>query len=97
METVLSSSPRSIASSPPEELLQESFSITLELPTELDIPIFSAFAMVDQCEEGVLPGDSGTLEKPGGLKRFLRAGKFMPRRPPTVGDDSGDDCSASVE
>ena len=75
-------------------MLPESYSITLELPTELDRPVLSAFAIVDQSEFGTLFGDSGTLGLLGGLKRPLR-GIIQPRDP-TMGEDSGDD-SASVE
>lgn len=65
------------------------------LPTELDIADFSVVAMVDQSEFGMLPGESGILAMLRGLKRPLR-GIIMPR-PPIMGDESGDDCSARVE
>ena len=91
---VSSSSPLSITASASEDVLPESYSITLELPTELDRPIFSAFAMVDQREFGTLFGDSGTLGLLGGLKRPFRG--IILARDPTMGEDSGED-SASVE
>ena len=42
-------------------------------------------------------GESEICEGSGELKSPLRAGIFTPRPAPIIGDDSGDDCSASVE
>ena len=66
----------------------------LELPTELERPVFSAFAMVDQSEFDTPLGDSGTPGLLGGLKRPFRGSMLL--RDPTMGEDSGED-SASVE
>ena len=77
-----------------EEELPDSYSIMLELPTELDNCDFSALAIVDHKVFGIILGESGTAMLPGGMKRpFLG---IMPLRDPTTGEDSGDD-SASVE
>ena len=70
----------------------------LELATELESPVFSVVASVVHSEFVLIDGDSGLYRWFGGLKRPLpRGGIMMPRLPPTVGEDSGDDCSASVE
>jgi hypothetical protein len=63
------------------------------LPKELDTPIRSAFAIVDHNELEVLFIDSGPPEK---CSPFFLFGMFI-ARPVMVGDESGDDCSASVE
>ena len=68
-----------------------------ELPTELDNPPLSPFVRVVQSELGMFRGDSGTLDASGGVNQPFRPGIFTPRRPPTVGDDSGEDCSARME
>ena len=52
--------------------------------------------MVDHSELGAFPGESGTLDVDKGLKSPLRGGIIMPL-PPTVGEESGEDCSARVE
>ncbi len=63
------------------------------LPIELDTGALSAFAIVDQSELDVLTGESSRL---GALESPFRGGIVMPL-PPSVGDESGEDCSASVE
>ena len=83
-----------IASSSDEEL-PDSYSIKLELPTELDNPDFSPVIEFAHIEFDMLLGDSGALGLRGGLaKRPFLKGKKL--RDPTMGDDSGED-SARVE
>lgn len=92
---IVSSSSPSITASPSEEELPESYSITFELPTELDKPDRSPPIAAPHKELDTLLGDSGTLELLGGLlKRPLR--DMKPPRDPIMGEDSGED-SASVE
>ncbi len=77
--------------------LPVSYSIMLTLPTELDMAGLSGFAMVDHREFATLPGESGTCEMfIVLLKRAFRGGIIMPR-PPIIGEESGEDCSANVE
>ena len=79
--------------------MPESSSIMLELASELESPAFSVVARLVHRELALMQGDSGLLKGcVGGLKSPLPLGGIMiPRLPPTVGDGSGDDCSASVE
>lgn len=84
-----------MTASPSDEELSDSYSITFELPTELDRPDFSPIANAPHNELCMVLGDSGILELLGGLlKRPFRDMKLP--RDPTMGEDSGDD-SASVE
>lgn len=83
-----------IASPSSDEELPDSYSIMLELPTELDNPDLSAFGICDHIELFGLLGDSGMFKLLGGLKRPFLGN--MPPRDPTTGEDSGDD-SAKVE
>ena len=95
MWIVSSSSVRPINISASEISLSESESIILILPAELDIPCLSGFPIVDHNEFAVLPGEPGTLEPlPFGM--LFRGGIIMPL-PEMTGDESGEDCSASVE
>ena len=57
---------------------------------------FSVPAIVDHSEFGTLPGELGLVAMFKGLRRALR-GIVIPPRWPMMGDESGDDCSASVE
>lgn len=92
---IVSSSSPSMIASPSDDEVPDSYSIMLELPTELDRPDFSPLVKAPHNELGILLGDSGTLGLFGGLlKRPLRDKK--PPLDPTIGEDSGDD-SASVE
>ncbi len=52
--------------------------------------------MFDHSELAGFPGESGTFDVDKLLKGPFRGGIIMPL-PPTVGDESGDDCSARVE
>lgn len=63
------------------------------LPTELDTAVLSALAVVDHSEFGRLTGESSILDE---LESPFRGGIMMPL-PLIVGEESGDDCSASVE
>lgn len=83
-----------IASSSDDEL-PDPHSIILELPTELDRPDFSPPTIAPHDELVPMLGDSGTLNRFGGLLKrpFLDRN---PPRDPTIGEDSGDD-SAKVE
>jgi hypothetical protein len=63
------------------------------LPNELDTTMRSAFAMVDHKELELLLRDSPVA---GNCAPFFLLGIFI-ARPVMVGDESGDDCSASVE
>ena len=92
---IVSSSSATTMSSSSDEELPELKSIKLVLPTELD-KCFSWFAMVDQNELDAFPGESGTLDVEIEFKGPLRGGIIMPL-PPTVGEESGEDCSARVE
>jgi hypothetical protein len=69
------------------ELVEESETILAALPSELEIWKRSWLPIIDQSELDVC---SGAPKSPG-----LRVGMFM-ARPPTVGDESGEDCSAMV-
>jgi len=60
----------------------------LALPSELEMIILSWFPIMDHSELDV---SAAAACSPMG-----RPGMFM-ARPPMVGDESGDDCSASVE
>jgi len=80
-------------SSSSELLLEESDPIMFTLPKELDTVIRSAFAIVDHKELEVLFTDS---EPPVKCRPFFLFGIFI-ALPPMVGDESGEDCSASVE
>ena len=74
-----------------------SYSIMLTLPTELDMAGLSEFAIVDQRELATLLGESGTYDTLRVLlKRPFLGGIIIPR-PPIVGEESGEDCSAKVE
>ena len=88
-----SSWPIIVSSSDDEE--PESYSITLALPSELEKPPLSA--ILDHRELGKAPGESGTMGVFAELYKPLRGGIVMPPRPPTTGEESGDDCSARVE
>lgn len=69
----------------------------LTLPTELDMAGLSEFAIVDQREFAMLLGESGTCDTLRVLfKRPFLGGIIIPR-PPIVGEESGEDCSANVE
>lgn len=92
---IVSSSSPSIMASSSEDELPDSYSIILELPTELDRPDLSPPAIAPHNELGIMLGDSGTLEQFGGLLKRPFLDMKLPRDP-TIGDDSGDD-SASVE
>lgn len=92
MESSISSA--SIISSSSELLPEESEHIIFMLPNELDTVIRSAFAIVDHNEFEFMPLLVSKFEEK--CKPFLRFGIFM-ARPPMVGEESGDDCSASVE
>lgn len=83
----------SIKSSSSEELLEESDPIIFTLPNELDTAMRSAFAIDDHKELELLLSDSAA---PGKCMPFFLFGIFI-ARPDMVGDESGDDCSASVE
>jgi len=92
---MVSSFSLSISASPSsDEELPDSYSIMLELPTELERPDLSAFGIVDQRELLRLLGDSGMVKLLCGLKRPFLGN--IPPRDPTMGEDSGDD-SAKVE
>ena len=82
--------------SPSEDELPESESIMFTLPTELDTPVLSTFPIVDQSEYGKLPGESGATDALDALWSPFRGGIITPL-PPITGDESGEDCSASVE
>ena len=93
---MVSSFSLSIMASSSDEELPDSYSIMLELPTELDSPDRSALGIDDQraLGPGPLMGDSGMFRLLGGLKSDFRGS--IPPRQPTTGEDSGDD-SAKVE
>ena len=94
---VSSSSAWYIRSSLSDEELPVSYSIMLILPTELDMAGLSVFAIVDQRELVTLIGESGAWDVFGVLlKRPFLGGIIIPR-PPIIGEESGEDCSASVE
>jgi len=52
--------------------------------------------MADHSELAGFPGESGMLDVDKVLNGPLRGGIIMPL-PPTVGEESGEDCSAKVE
>jgi hypothetical protein len=63
------------------------------LETELEMVVRSVFPIVDHSELPTMFGDSSTAEV---FPNPFRCGIFTPR-PVIVGDESGEDCSASVE
>ena len=68
----------------------------LVLPKELEITDLSMLAACDQRETCPVPGKSGRFAMLRGLRRLFRDGIIIPRLP-IVGEESGEDCSASVE
>ena len=92
---VSSSSPRLIISSISEASLSELESSILTLPTELEIAVLSTCPMVDHKECATLVGELGTLGRlPFGI---LFRGGIIIALPDITGDESDEDCSASVE
>jgi hypothetical protein len=82
----------SIMLSESELSLSESVPIMLTLPSDPDT-MRSGAGIVDHKLLGLLLSDSGAPYK---LNPFFRFGIAMPL-PDRVGEESGDDCSASVE
>jgi hypothetical protein len=80
-------------SSSSELLPDESDPNIFTLPSELDTTILSEIAIVDHSELELLIIDSELLEK---WRLFFLLGMFI-ALPEMVGDESGEDCSASVE
>jgi len=83
----------SMRSSSSELLPDESDPNIFTLPSELDTTILSEIAIVDHSELELLIIDSELLEK---WRLFFLLGMFI-ALPEMVGDESGEDCSASVE